>query len=102
MRALVDAIERAFASTAKLAKIAQELSTTGNVPGALSHMELATRQGGRIAALMGTIKGHRYRLGSIEWQGDSLFPPDRGRWRADEEKLMAAGLVQPLLEKGRA
>ena len=101
-RALVDAINRAFASTAQLAKIAQELSTTGNVPGALSTLELATRLGGRIAGVMSTIKSHRYRLGSIEWQGGSLYPPERS-WRDDEEKQMSTQMIQPILEqRGRA
>ena len=97
-RALVDALDRTLARNARMAKIAQELSANGKVPGALNPYDLASRMAGRIASLMATVEGHRGRLGGIEWVGGSLYPPDRD-WRADEEKAMAAQLMQPLLEE---
>lgn len=100
-RTLVDAINRTLATNARMAKIAQELSTNGKVPMSLNANDLVSRIGGRIAGLMATVKGHRNRLGAIEWQGGSLYPPDRN-WRQDEEKFMAAQLLQPLLEQGKA
>jgi hypothetical protein len=100
-RALRDAVDRTFASNARLAKLSQTLSVTGKVPMALSAMSLASRLGGRIAAIMATVKGHRMRLGAVEWSGGSLFPPDRS-WRDEEERQVASQLLQPLLEKGKA
>jgi hypothetical protein len=100
-RALVDAINRTLASNARMQKMAQQLSTTGKVPRSLSPTDLVSRLSGRISGLMVTVVGHRGRFGGIEWLGGSLYPPDRV-WRADEERLMAAQLLQPLLEKGKA
>jgi hypothetical protein len=100
-RALRDAVDRAFASNSRLAKLAQTLSVTGKAPTTCNPMDLASRLGGRIAGVMATVRGHRMRLGSVEWSGGSLYPADKD-WRADEEKRTAANLLQPLLEKGKA
>ena len=98
-RALVDAIDRTLATNARMAKITQELSANGKVPMSLSAPDLVSRLSGRIAALMATIKGHRARLGALEWRGGSLYPPGRC-WRDDEAAHMAAHLLEPLLNKG--
>ena len=100
-RGLLDAVNRTLASQARMAKIAQGLSTSRKVPSALSLTDLASRMGGRIAGLMVLVKGHRNRLGGIEWIGGALFSPDRN-WRDDEEKTMAAQVIGPLLSKGNA
>jgi hypothetical protein len=96
-RALRDAVDRAFASNSRLAKLAQTLSVTGKAPTTCNPMDLASRLGGRIAGIMATVRGHRMRLGSVEWSGGSLYPADKD-WRAEEEKRTAANLLQPLLE----
>lgn len=95
--ALLDALDRTFASNARVAKLAQQLSATGKVPMCLNAMSLASRLGGRIAGILSTVKGHRTRLGAVEWSGGSLYPADRS-WRDDEERQIAANLLQPLLE----
>jgi chromosome segregation ATPase len=100
-RALVDAITRTLASHARLAKIAQALETGHKVPTALNVNDLVSRIAGRISSLMAQIPGHRSRLGALEWTGGSLFQADRS-WRQDEERRMAAALIQPLLTKGKA
>jgi hypothetical protein len=99
-RALVDALNRTFASNARLAKIAHDLSTTHKVPTALNANDLVMRMAGRLAGVMKTIRGHPHRLGQLEWPGGSLYPPDRC-WRDDEERRIAVGVVQPHLEKGK-
>jgi hypothetical protein len=100
-RALLDALDRTFASNARLAKLAQALSVTGKAPMSCNPMGLASRLGGRIAGLLSQVKGHRMRLGAIEWAGGTLYPPDR-IWRDQEERQLAANLLEPILTKGKA
>ena len=100
-RNLVDALNRTFAANARMAKIAHDLSTSRKVPMALSGTDLQSRMSGRLAAVMATVKGSRHRLGAIEWRGGSLYSADSS-WRDDEEKRMAAAVIQPLLTQGKA
>jgi hypothetical protein len=101
-RALVDALDRTFASNARMARIARDLSTTHKVPLGLSGTDLVSRMAGRLASVMKTVKGHPHRLGTaLEWRGASLYQPDTC-WRDDEEKKLAAGVIQPLLVDGKA
>jgi hypothetical protein len=95
-RALVAALNATFESNNRMAQLARALSPNDKVPGVLNGMELVSRMAGRIAGAMGQVKGHRNRLGSIEWIGGSLYPPDRS-WVEDEARRIAAGL-QPLVE----
>ena len=99
-RGLVDALNRTLASNARMATLAQGLSANGKVPGALNPYDLVSRLSGRISGLMETVAGHRGRFGGLQWVGGSLYPPDRS-WRDDEEKAMAAQLMQPLLKEKR-
>ena len=99
-RALVDAINRAIASNARMATLARELDPNGRGSGALNPLELVGRLANRMASVMGTIPGQRYRLGRIEWPGGAsgLYPPDRN-WRDGEDKQVAA-LIDPLTKQG--
>jgi hypothetical protein len=103
-RALVDAINRTLASNARMAKLAQQLSVNGKLPMALSATELVSRISGRIGSVLGTIKDHRHRFGSLQWPGGSsgLYPANGPEWREAEESLVARQLLQPLLEHGKA
>jgi hypothetical protein len=95
---LVDGINRAIASNARMGALARELTASGKAPPALNANDLVERFSGRISGLMSKVRGHPVRLGfnGIEWKGGSLYPPD-GSWVEDERRRIAAGL-QPLLE----
>jgi hypothetical protein len=102
-RALVKAINVVFGANKQMTTLARSLSLDRKVPAALSERELEARMAGRLAATMGTIDGHRYRFGPIEWPGGpaGLYAPERS-WRDEEEALAAKQLLQPLLENGKA
>ena len=95
-RALVDAINRAIAANARMATLARELDPNGRGSGALNPMELVKRIACRMASVMSTIEGQRFRLGTIEWPAGAsgLYPADRN-WRDDEDKRVAS-LIDPL------
>jgi hypothetical protein len=106
-RALVKAIDDLVVSNAKMSTLARELSPDRKVPMPLNPMELVNRMASRIAATMSTIKGHRNRLGGIDWPSGAsgLYPasgPAYVAWREDEEQRMARALIGPLLERGKA
>ena len=62
-RALVNAVDRVIATNGRMAALTRALSVNSKVPSALNPMELVSRMAGRIASVMGTIQGHRNRLG---------------------------------------
>jgi hypothetical protein len=88
-RALAKATEEIFAANARIATLARELSPDRKAPMACNPMELAGRVATRIAAVMSTIKGHRNRLGPLQWPAGAigLYPPDQ-TWRQDFEKRL--------------
>jgi hypothetical protein len=102
-RDLVRALDAIIASNGRIAALARGLSVDRKAPTAANPMELVGRMAGRIASVMSTVKGHRNRLGPLEWPGGlcGLYPPNVC-WRDAEEKRLAAALLQPLLEKGKA
>ena len=85
------------------ALIGAALSVSQRVPSALNPIELVSRIAGRIAAVMATERGHRNRLGALDWPAGAsgLYPPDRS-WRVAEETLMARQMLQRILEQGKA
>jgi hypothetical protein len=103
-RALVKAIDEIIASSARMSKLAQELSADRKAPSALNPMELVSRLGSRIAAVMMTIKGHHFRFGAITWPSaaSGLYPANGPAWKDDEEQRMARALIGPLLQHGKA
>jgi hypothetical protein len=99
-RALVSALDRVFATNARLAALCRSLSTDGKVPNALSATELESRMSARIASTMGTIQGKRFRLGSLAWPSGaaSLYPANKD-WREQEERSTSAAL--PMFDEKR-
>lgn len=59
--------------------------TGHSTPIMLQPSAVASRIGGRIAAVMATVPGCRARLGGVQWLGGSLYPPEVN-WRAQEVK----------------
>jgi chromosome segregation ATPase len=100
-RDLVRALDVIIASNGRIAALARELSVDRKAPTAANPMELVSRMAGRIASVMSTVKGHRNRLGPLDWPGGlvGLFPSNVS-WR--EAKRLEAALVQPILTKGKA
>ena len=96
-RELVDAISRVIDLSAKEAKAAHEV-TGAAVPVPLQPPAVVTRLGGRIGAVLGTVRGHRYRLGGLEWHGASMYEPAQN-WRDSEAALMSRQL-DPILRTG--
>ena len=103
-RDLVRALDAIIASNGRLGGLARELSIDRKAPTAANPFELVGRMAGRIAGVMSTVKSHRNRLGPLEWPGGlcGLYPANGPSWRESEEKRLAAALLQPLLEKGKA
>jgi hypothetical protein len=103
-RALVDAINRTLAANARMSTLARELSPDKKAPMPLNPMDLVNRMASRIASVMMTVKGHKYRFGGITWPSaaSGLYPANGPAWKEDEEQRMARALIGPLLEKGRA
>ena len=102
-RDLVRALDVIIASNGRIAALARELSVDRKAPTAANPFELVGRIAGRLASVMSTVKGHRNRLGPLEWPGGlcGLYPANLS-WRDAEEKRLAAALLQPLSEKGKA
>ena len=102
-RDLVRALDEIIASNGRIAALARELSVDRKAPTAANPFELVGRIAGRLASVMSTVKGHRNRLGPLEWPGGlcGLYPANLS-WRDAEEKRLAAALLQPLSEKGKA
>lgn len=65
------------------------------VPIQLAENEICSRIGGRMSALMANVPGHRGRLGGVEWNGGSLYTPQRP-WQQDEERVI--GAAAPIME----
>ena len=95
-RTLVEAIGRVLRVSEDMGKLAHDISG-GPVPTPLQHTDVATRFGGRLASIMGTLPGHQYRLGSVEWRGGSFYTLNQN-WREAEEKLLT-GHLSPLLKE---
>jgi hypothetical protein len=102
-RTFVAAFENLLAADARRTKIAQDLADNKKVPRALNQFDLVRRTSMRFASVMSTIRGHRFRLGALEWPSGAsgLYPADQS-WRASEEQFVAAAVLQPLLETGKA
>jgi hypothetical protein len=94
------AIAAAESATRDLVR-ALDVIIASNGPTAANPMELVSLMAGRIASVMSTVKGHRNRLGPLDWPGGlvGLFPSNVS-WR--EAKRLEAALVQPILTKGKA
>jgi hypothetical protein len=100
-RDLVRALDAIIAGNGRIA--ARDLSTDRKAPTAANPFELVSRMAGRIASVLSTVRGHKNRLGPLAWPSGlcGLYPPNVC-WRDSEEKRLAAALLQPLLEKGKA
>lgn len=92
LRAAVDDLNQAFAAAERLHGKAKAIADATNTRLTMLHLgavDFAQRMGGRMAGVMATVKGHKFRLGAVIWEGGSMYPSSKTDWRSAEERHFA-------------